>query len=89
MPRIAFTQNLQRHLHCPPLTVTGTTLGEALQQLFQANPGIKGYLYTDQGRFRQHIMVAIDGEILLNKNDVQFPLQQHSEIYISQALSGG
>ena len=89
MPRVVFTQNLQRHLNCPPMTVSGDTLGEALAAVIQANPKMKTYLFTDQGHFRQHIMLALDGEILLNKDDIRIPLAADSEIYISQALSGG
>ena len=34
MPEVKFTQNLQRHLEVPDVSVEGTTVREALDQVF-------------------------------------------------------
>lgn len=88
MPNISFTENLNRHLSCHNMMVSGNTLGEAMQQVFQVNPRLKSYLMTDQQQFRQHVLVAIDGKILLDKK-LETPLAADSDIFIAQALSGG
>lgn len=88
MPNVRFTENLNQHLDCPALSVRGHTLGEAMQAVFQANPKLKSYLMTDQQQFRQHILVAIDGEIVTGKS-LDTPLTENANIYIAQALSGG
>jgi len=88
MALVSFTQHLLQHLDCPDLQVAGNTLGEAMQAVFQANPKLKSYLMTDQNQFRQHILVALDGDILISK-DLATPINPSSKIQLFQALSGG
>ena len=54
MPRVSFTQNLQRHLSAPPRRVEGATVREALDRVFAENPRLRGYVLDDQGRLRKH-----------------------------------
>ena len=36
MPRVVFTQNLQRHVKCPPMEAKGRTVRELLGAAFAA-----------------------------------------------------
>jgi len=89
MPRVIFTENLKRHVHCPPLEVTGSTVKEALEQVFSRNTALRGYVLDDQGRLRKHMLIAVDGEFITDRQKLSDPVSENSELYVAQALSGG
>lgn len=89
MPRIVFTQNLERHISCPPQTVSGNTVGEVLTAAFAANPALRGYILDDQGHLRKHVLVAVDGQIIADRMTLSDPVEENAEVYVLQALSGG
>jgi molybdopterin synthase sulfur carrier subunit len=89
MPRVVFTQNLQRHVACPPAAADGTTVREVLDQVFAANPRARGYVLDEQGELRHHMMVFVDGEMLRDRERLSDRVSPQSEIYVMQALSGG
>jgi hypothetical protein len=60
-----FIQNIQRHLACPTLPVTGATVRGVLEAYFQVHERARGYVLDDQGRLRQHMAVFIGGSQLL------------------------
>ncbi len=89
MPRVVFTQNLQRHVESEPQTVHGDSLREALQSIFKRNPKLKGYLLDDQGAVRKHVTIFIDSAPIADRTHLTDPLTPDSEIYVLQSLSGG
>ncbi|MFQ5734068.1 MAG: MoaD/ThiS family protein [Planctomycetaceae bacterium] len=89
MPRVVFTPHLQRHLDCPDRQVDGGTVREALQAVFAENPPLRGYIFDDSHRLRQHVVVFIDGEAIRDRDGLSDPVTETSEIYVMQALSGG
>ena len=89
MLEVKFTQNLQRHLSAPPADVAGSTVGEALDHVFQLNPKLRGYVLDDQGRLRKHVVVFINGELIEDRLKLSDPLDPTSEVIVMQALSGG
>lgn len=89
MARVHFTSNLQRHLSCPSLEVTGETLGAALNAVFEANPALRSYLLDDQGRLRKHVNVLINGEPVRDRARMSDALAEDDEVFVLQALSGG
>ena len=89
MPKVAFTPNLQRHLDCPPVEVAGGTLREVLESVFEANPRVRGYILDDRAELRKHVAVFVDGNLIRNRTDLEIPVEESSEVYIGQALSGG
>jgi sulfur carrier protein ThiS len=89
MPHVAFTPNLRRHLSCPSLSVPGATVKEALAQVFQAHPRLEAYLLDDQGALRKHMVVFVDGAPARDRKRLSDPVEEQSEIFIMQALSGG
>lgn len=89
MPRVSFTQNLQRHVACPPADVPGATVREALDAAFAANPQVRGYVLDDQGELRRHMAVFVDGEMLRDRRGLSDAVGPRTEIHVMQALSGG
>ncbi len=61
MVQVVFTPNLQRHVQCPPVSVSGVTVAEALGSVFDDNPILKRYVLDDQGALRKNMVIFIDG----------------------------
>ena len=89
MPRVAFTQNLQRHVECPTVDVGGATVREALEQVFAANPRLRSYVVDERGVVRKHMAVFVDGAHVTDREHLSDPVGPEGEIYVMQALSGG
>lgn len=67
MVQVVFTPNLQRHVQCPPVSVTGATVAEALGSVFDDNPRPRRYLLDDQGALRKNMVIFIDGRALQDR----------------------
>ena len=52
MATISFTDNLKRHVDCPPKDVQAATVRDALRQVFAENPRLGSYILDDQDRLR-------------------------------------
>ncbi len=89
MPKVTFTDNLKRHLECPPQQVSGSNLKQVLHAVFKNNSQLGTYILDDQGRLRKHILVSIDSEIVKDRIHLSDPVKSDSEVYVLQALSGG
>jgi sulfur-carrier protein len=89
MPLIRFTDNIQRHVACPPLNVQGHTIGAALGSYFRQNDRARGYVLDDQGRLRRHMAAFIDGRQVQDRDGLSDPVPQDAVIDVFQALSGG
>ena len=89
MPRLVFTQNLQRHVACPATEQPGRTVREVLDAFFAANPRARGYVLDDQGALRHHMAIFIDGVQIQDRVRLTDPVPPAGEVYVLQALSGG
>jgi molybdopterin synthase sulfur carrier subunit len=89
MPRVVFTQNLQRHVACPPTAAEGATVRELLDAVFAVNPKARGYVLDDQGELRHHMVIFVDGEMVRDRAGLTDPVGPRTEVYVMQALSGG
>ncbi len=89
MPTVSFTQNIQRHIACPTMEVSGSTVGEALSAVFEQIPKAKGYVLDERSAVRRHMVIFVDGEGISDRNGLSDPVRADSEIYVMQALSGG
>ncbi|MDX1388781.1 MAG: MoaD/ThiS family protein [Acidobacteriota bacterium] len=89
MPRVVFTPNLERHVAAPPADVTGATVRELLDGVFESNPKLRGYVLDDQGRLRQHVVVFVNGEMIRDRERLGDEVGENDEIFVMQALSGG
>jgi molybdopterin synthase sulfur carrier subunit len=89
MTRVTFTHNIQRHLSCPVTEVPGSSVREVLEAVFAANPKARGYVVDDQGALRKHMIIFMNGEQILDREQLSDPVPENAEIYVMQALSGG
>ena len=89
MPRVVFTDNIQRHVECPPCEVTGSSVGQVLEAVFQNNPRARGYVLDDQGGLRKHMVIFVDGRQIGDRTKLTDSVPANGEVYVMQALSGG
>ncbi|GHF47903.1 MoaD/ThiS family protein [Seohaeicola zhoushanensis] len=62
------------------VTVEASTVGEMLDALVKAHPGLEPF-------FADGVTVAIDGEVVTAQNDA--PVTAESEVFLMQRLKGG
>lgn len=89
MPTVAFTHVLQRHIEQPPERVDGATVNEALGEVFDQNPKLRGYILEEDGSVRKHIAIWVAGLPLRDRDALSDPVGDNDEVYVMQALSGG
>ncbi len=89
MPKVAFTQNIQRHVECPEIAAPGTTVREVLDNAFAANPRARSYVLDDQGALRRHMAIFVDGALIRDRAKLSDTVKPDSSIHVFQALSGG
>jgi len=61
----------------------------ALRAVFEDNPRLRSYILDDQDRLREHVVVFIDGQMVQDRATLSDPVENDSEIFVMQALSGG
>jgi molybdopterin synthase sulfur carrier subunit len=89
MPRVVFTQNIQRHVDCPPSEVVGSTVRAVLDAVFAANDRARSYVLDEHGAVRKHMIVFVNGEMIRDREKLSDPVPEDAEVYVMQALSGG
>lgn len=89
MATISFTDNLKRHVDCPPQEVRAATVMDALRQVFEENPRLGSYILDDQDRLRKHVAIFVDGELIRDRVRLSDVLKPRSRVDVMQALSGG
>ncbi|MBL9137148.1 MAG: MoaD/ThiS family protein [Opitutaceae bacterium] len=89
MALVRFTQNIQRHVACPPRNVEGPTVRDILNAYFRGNALARDYVFDEQGQLRRHMAIFIDGEPVLDRRGLADPVSPAGTIDIVQALSGG
>lgn len=89
MPRVVFTQQLARFTEAPEIEADATTLAQALEAAFAANPRLRGYVLDDQSHLRRHVAVFVDGRRLQVRENLELPLAPGSTVHVFQSLSGG
>ena len=89
MSRVVFTGNLQRHISCPPCTVDGRTVSDTLDAAFALYPGARSYVLDEHGALRAHMVVFVDGQAISDRHGLSDVVNENSEVFVMQALSGG
>jgi molybdopterin synthase sulfur carrier subunit len=89
MPLVRFTQNIQRHVSCPPSEARGSTVRDALESYFASHANVRGYVLDDQGSLRRHMVVFVNGRTVQDRVKLSDPIEPGSTIDVMQALSGG
>ena len=68
---------------------SGATLGDALEGLFAAYPGIRDRVLTERREIRQHVNVFVGKSEARTMAGLATPLANGTEISIIPAISGG
>ena len=89
MPRVNFTENLKRHIDCPPREVSGATVRAALAAVFAENPRLGSYILDDQARLRKHVTIFVNSQMISDRGGLSDPVRPGDEVFVFQALSGG
>jgi molybdopterin synthase sulfur carrier subunit len=89
MPRVVFTENIQRHVPCPPTTVAGSNVREVLDAVFATNTRARGYVLDEHGSVRKHMIVFVNGTMIRDRIALSDQVDPDAEVYVMQALSGG
>lgn len=89
MCRVSFTDNLKRHVPCPPREVAGGTVRAALEAVFADNPELETYVFDDQDRLRRHVVVFVNNEMIKDRVGLADAVGPDDEVFVFQALSGG
>ena len=71
------------------LGVSPGTVGEALEALWRAHPGVRDRVVDEGGRVRQHLNVFAGAESIRYTGGLATPLPDGTEISIVPAVSGG
>jgi molybdopterin synthase sulfur carrier subunit len=66
-----------------------TTVGEALNDLWQRHVGLRDRVVNEQGNLRQHVNIFINDENVRRKQLLDTSLPDNCEITILPAVSGG
>jgi len=89
VPRIAFTPQLRRFTDTPEFTSGATRLRVLLDEAFERNPVLRGYVLDDQGHLRPNVVIFVDGRRVADRIALDEPLAAGSTVHVLQALSGG
>jgi molybdopterin synthase sulfur carrier subunit len=89
VPRLELTPHLARHVECPPETVAGATLREALEAYLALHPPVRSYVLDEQGMLRRHVVIFVGETQAQDRKALSDPVAPDQIIYVMQALSGG
>lgn len=72
-----------------PLAATGTTLAEALDDLFRRHPLLRIHLYEEGGGLRRHVLLFHNDENVGARPAAGIALRPGDRVTVLQAVSGG
>ena len=90
MATVKFTYALKRFF--PDLKETpiqSDNLPELMDLLEKKYPGFRSYILDERGRLRKHVNIFVDNELIHDRETLSDKVNENSEVYIMQALSGG
>lgn len=71
------------------VTVEGSTIGEVLNNLVDANPGIKGQVLTDDGSLHRFVNVYVNDDDVRYLDQLDTKVVDGDTISILPAVAGG
>ncbi len=90
MPTVKFTALLKRfYPNLDAMQVSGATVAEVLEGLEAQHKGIKNYIVDEQGQLRKHVNIFVNGQMVHDRKTLSDAVNESSEVYVIQALSGG
>jgi molybdopterin converting factor small subunit len=66
-----------------------TTVGQALNELWQLHVGLRDRVVNEQGQLRTHVNIFVDGENIRRKQLLDTAISERTEITILPSVSGG
>ena len=90
MATIKFTYALKRfYPELQPVELEGKSVALVVDKLDEIYKGMKHYLLDDQGALRKHVNIFVDGSPVADRLLLSDEIDDDTEVYIMQALSGG
>jgi len=71
------------------VSVSGATVGSAVEELEKKHPGIKERLCDESGRVRRFVNVYVNGDDIRFLNSLDTPVKEGDEVSIVPAIAGG
>ncbi len=71
------------------VTIEGKTVGEALESLVKAHPGLKPHIMTEAGKLRSFVNVFVNEDDIRQKGNLKAPVKSGDEISIVPSIAGG
>jgi sulfur-carrier protein len=87
--RVQVAKAFRRHVECPDLVVTGSTVRAALDQYFEAYPNVRSYVLDERGAVRKHVAIFVGDDQIVDRSEQSDVVGDNDVVYIFQALSGG
>lgn len=92
MPTVEMTSHLYRffpQLKDKHITVSATSVADALMEINQLAPGFSDYILDDRGALRRHVNISVNDTIVFDRKTLSDRIPEDGTLYIFQALSGG
>ena len=89
MAVVEFALALTRHVPCAPQCVEAGTLRTALDTALLAAPGLRTYVFDEQGNVRKHVAVFVNAQMIRDRAALDVPLAGDDKVMVIQALTGG
>lgn len=90
MAKVKFTAALKRFF--PELSdgeFEGKTVHDIVMNADSLFPGIRNYLLEEDGSLRKHVNIFLKEELIRDRHQLKDQVDDHDEVLIYQALSGG
>ena len=71
------------------VSVSGATVGSAVEELEKKHPGIKERLCDESGRVRRFVNVYVNGDDIRFLSSLDTPVKDGDEVSIVPAIAGG
>ena len=71
------------------LDLAGTTVGEVLDALVAAHPGLRAQLFTVEGALNRDVNVYVDGQDVRYTGELAAAVGERDEVVILPAMAGG
>lgn len=75
--------------HTIEIDASPSTVGQALDRLWQMYPGLRDRVLTERGEVRRHVNVFLEDENIRRRELLDTQLPEDSEITILPSVSGG
>lgn len=90
MSQIEFSLQLAEHVGCPAKgELKVGVLQDGLAIWFEEYPKLKEYLLDSDGNLRRHLSLFLNGEMVISTEALDLVIDDKSELFVMQAISGG